>query len=708
MNKLLAHPHLLTTFVPVEELRFIDQHFLHTLVSQVGQNERYSSGKTSHTIHVWWARRPHLAMRLLVFASLCKYAGLKARNLLSQLSAQYRIPESLQNEVHEFFKQQYTNPPKVLDIFGGGGTIAFEAASLGFEASSVDINPLSTFIQKSYLELFQQGDKNLNIAQIKQSGLRILSALKEKSAEIYPLRTENGPIVYLWTYRRICSCGYECFLTKRPWIDKKNKNEVLAFNLFSGPDKQELRVVKLPRDKIKSYGKQFLRTSIHKNACPQCGRSIDLSIKDTRDEMIGVFYQNNPGKVFVQTKEPSLDLESTENQLLGDLGISYDTFGKITSWSGITNPTLYGIETYADFLNQRQRIVLLMLLQCLRDEYTVLNQTKPLMTKLVIAILSSLIDQLVDWNSRLSIWIAENMQIGRSFSGPGVAMYWDYAEIDPCMDGPANLYKKLDRIISGLKFIPKFLLEPKVFLDSAQNISFDDETFDAVITDPPYYDNLYYNILADFIYSWKRQILRPYFPNLFANTTTYDPNELVASKQLWGENSHSKYIEGMINVFDEVFRVLKSDGVFTFVYSHGSYLGWDAILYPFQCSGFVISSVQPLLIERKARPRGMNSQSVNICLSITAHKVNQPKPKFKPDVFTEQLQELVPSLFKEYNSLSWDTADIGLTLFANSMGLLMNYSRVEQLSIRLSILDEIVSTIQLCIPEFRLAKRTSL
>ncbi|MCR5372335.1 MAG: DUF1156 domain-containing protein [Solobacterium sp.] len=37
-----------------------------------GYNERYHRGETSHTIHVWWARRPHSAMRSLVFSSVCK------------------------------------------------------------------------------------------------------------------------------------------------------------------------------------------------------------------------------------------------------------------------------------------------------------------------------------------------------------------------------------------------------------------------------------------------------------------------------------------------------------------------------------------------------------------------------------------------------------------------------------------------------------
>ena len=56
--------------VPEKDERLIDTGMLHYESSVAGYNERYHRGETSHTIHVWWARRPHSAMRSLVFASL--------------------------------------------------------------------------------------------------------------------------------------------------------------------------------------------------------------------------------------------------------------------------------------------------------------------------------------------------------------------------------------------------------------------------------------------------------------------------------------------------------------------------------------------------------------------------------------------------------------------------------------------------------------
>jgi len=104
-----------------------------------------------------------------------------------------------------------------------------------------------------------------------------------------------------------------------------------------------------------------------------------------------------------------------------------------------------------------------MLIESLIDEYNHLCKSKTSSeAKFVIGNLSSFIDQLVDWNCRLSMWISQNEQVGRAFCGPGVPMLWDYVETDPVMNGPANLWKKLDRIVEGIGSIPQFLSPLKV------------------------------------------------------------------------------------------------------------------------------------------------------------------------------------------------------------------------------------------------------
>ena len=126
------------------EARLVDSGMLHYEASVAGYNERYLRGETSHTIHVWWARRPHSAMRSLVFASLSKDTSKNAASIMAALAMNNN--KEIQETARDIIKRGYNSSPKVLDMFGGGGTIPFEAKKLGADTYSIDANQLSVFI----------------------------------------------------------------------------------------------------------------------------------------------------------------------------------------------------------------------------------------------------------------------------------------------------------------------------------------------------------------------------------------------------------------------------------------------------------------------------------------------------------------------------------------------------------------------------------
>ena len=132
--------------VPEGQERLIDTGMLHFETSVAGYNERYHRGETSHTIHVWWARRPHSAMRSLVFSSLCREKSQQTLDIMANL-VMTCADESVES-ARAVIKNEYSETPKILDMFGGGGTIPFEAKRLGLDTYSIDSNQLSVFIQK--------------------------------------------------------------------------------------------------------------------------------------------------------------------------------------------------------------------------------------------------------------------------------------------------------------------------------------------------------------------------------------------------------------------------------------------------------------------------------------------------------------------------------------------------------------------------------
>ncbi|MDH5404116.1 MAG: hypothetical protein OEY49_16580, partial [Candidatus Heimdallarchaeota archaeon] len=441
--------------------------------------------------------------------------------------------------------------------------------------------------------------------------------------------------------------------------------------------------------------------------CPNCWSEINLDVNHFTDEILVEIKKERVGKSFsISDQNLPTNLNSIEQRLLGELSYLSEDFIDIPKWSGITNLTIYGLTEYINFLNQRQRIIVLLLLKSLHKEFELIKEEKgEPMAKVVIGLLSGLVDQLVDWNSRITMWISQNQQVGRSLSGPGIPMYWDYVEIDPLSTGPANLWDKLDRILNGAAQIPENQAIIEIHQGIAQELPFKSDFFDAVITDPPYYDNLNYSLLADFIYFWKRGLISQLLGRDI-NKTTRIHQELVASKNIHGSLAHEWFSNGFMKAIKEIERTIKPDGIFSLIYSHKTVMAWDALCFAYQNSNFYIYQVQPLGIERKARPRGMMAKAVNSCLVLIGKKQTQKKFPI-PENFIENLvidHNFVLSL----RNNGWDEFDIGLGLFGKCIQQLVQYTPYPVVENRINLITQIVNKINEIVPSFNLDTRTSI
>ena len=119
------------------------------------------------TIHLWWARRPLVACRAIVFATLVDdpsndlppSEAEKERQRLFDIMEQLLKWENSNNETvleaarREIVKSTKGNPPPVLDPMCGGGPIPLEAQRLGLEVYASDLNPIAVLITKALIEI---------------------------------------------------------------------------------------------------------------------------------------------------------------------------------------------------------------------------------------------------------------------------------------------------------------------------------------------------------------------------------------------------------------------------------------------------------------------------------------------------------------------------------------------------------------------------
>jgi putative DNA methylase len=708
----------------LRDRRLIDVGAMGLEASISGQAERYGRGKTSHTIHVWWARRPHGAMRALVFASLMPpNDGGEEAGVMRDLAFASSSEAEVIKDAQRLLRSRYRGAPKVLDVFGGGGTIPYEAALLGAHACSLDYNPLSVFIQKSNLEFAQEALVSLKLTEladiVKDAGTRILERLRMRTEDLFPLRDSQsgkGVFAYFWTYSSRCGeCGSSFLLMKRPWLSRKAGRQT-ALVVSNAERRQSVAIKNVLHDDSALLAAQSVWTGRNGTVCcPNCGRQRkNISIKDCRDELGAIGDLLKKGKAFhspAGTAVPSAQyMEDREKKLLHALGLHLPQ-SRLPKWSGIVNPPLYGINTHADFLNSRQRLVLLELIGALNEEHACLRQKySGSVVRYVISTLSSLIDQLVDWNCRLSMWISQNEQVGRAFCGPGVPMLWDYVETDPVLRGPANLWDKIERIVAAVGATPVFAERPTVSHGSAQKLPFEAEVFDAVITDPPYYDNLYYNVLADFFYVWKRPVLDAVCPELFKEPQCAEQSELVASQFRHGNHpaAHQWYCIQLTECLREVSRVLKSDGILSFVFAHSSLSAWAAIVQAFRHAGLVLTNAEPLSVERRQRPRAMTSEVVNTCIVLVARKSGRSNDIVDMATLIASVELRARTMAPRLQAYGWRSCDIGMAIFAHGVTVLANAPRVSDAHSDLDALQRLGEAVQTIIPDFKLQARESL
>jgi adenine-specific DNA methylase len=135
---------------------------------------------------------------------------------------------------------------------------------------------------------------------------------------------------------------------------------------------------------------------------------------------------------------------------------------------------------------------------------------------------------------------------------------------------------------------------------------------DAVITDPPFFDNVHYSELADFFHVWQRH-LRAESP-ISETSTTRSDREVQAQD---GEVFASR----LSAVWRECHRVLKDDGLLVFSYHHSRAEGWRCVLGSLTEAGFVVVRTHPIKAEMSgATPKAQAREPIDLDILIVCRK----------------------------------------------------------------------------------------
>ena len=300
---------------------------------------------------------------------------------------------------------------------------------------------------------------------------------------------------------------------------------------------------------------------------------------------------------------------------------------KFPEISNDDRPIQYGMPLWRDLFSPRQLLCHGTSVEVFRELLDAdrangeLNEVR----KAAYGYLALALDKLRDYNSRMTRWHVGRQVMVNTFDRHDFSFKWSYAEMAPlivglgydwairqtakCIDELVALVRPASNSPAGPLFDMADAVEytpPPITITCKPGDSLDhikDGSIDAVVMDPPYYDNVMYAELSDFFYVWLKRTAGHVFPELFRSHLTDKDNEAVANVARFKGRKGAKalagrdYQERMASIFAECRRVLKPDGIMTLMFTHKATGAWDALSKGLMEAGFVITASWPINTE---------------------------------------------------------------------------------------------------------------
>lgn len=692
--------------------RFIEESFPVKEVGIKAAKEKTRRHGSISTLHIWWSRKPLASSRATTYAALVpapeNVDELNARrNFIINLSEWENSNNEnyLQKAREDILEANGGKPPKVLDPFGGGGSIPLEALRLGCETYTGDLNPVAVLLQKATLEYPQKYGKsvkkeddnpffepktvNILSEDVKKWADWVLEESRKEIGKFYP-KDSNGeiPVGYYFMRTIPCqnpSCKAHIPLTTNWWVVNKAKKKIAIY-----PEIQNKTI----KFKIVGTGYENIPNGFDPKkgslaravaVCPVCGSVVEAETTrrlfqegKASEKMVAVI-STKPGesgkKYRIATEKDEKVFEKASEYMRKKHQKLYEEWGidpipdepivRVPVSFGVINVWVYGMNTWGDLFNERQKLALIIFMDKVKQVQNEIFKTvedkeyaKALGTYLAI-----ILNRLVDKNARLVVYDSGWEKVSHVFGRQALGMVWDYVEINPFTSiGWPNMRNWVLEVIEKNSFEA---MNININGFSATDLPYTNNYFDAVVTDPPYYDNVPYSYLSDFFYVWFKRSIGDLYPELFSTSLTPKKNELVAYSTNEGgaEGGKRRFEEMLSKAFREIYRVLKPNGLAVIVYAHKTTQGWETLINSLLDSGLVMTAAWPINTEMKVRLRSMNSATLASSIYIVARKMDRCGIGF----YNEVREELKNHLNKKLERL-WEEGIGGGDFFISAIG----------------------------------------
>ena len=703
------------------------------VVSRTSASEKVG-GRIGHpaSLHLWWARRPLAASRAAVYATLVPAEG-RHRSPAEEAAffdslCRWGGPDTAIHKAREEVLAAYGGePPKVVDLFAGGGAIPLEAARLGCEVTSNELNPVAHLIERMMLE-YPQAHPGL-ADDVRRWGKVWVDRAWAQLADLYPPIADGGdgeddlfgvggaarmPLAYLWTRTVRCPNPalpeHRVDLVRQTWLGKK-KGRTVALKPIVDRDALTVRYEVVEAATPAGLGFDPGSGSARgQTACRLCGATVTAAY--VRSEAQGgrvdvapmAAVMVNPsgrGREYVTPEHYLVPNSDACEKRLQSLAVAPpdEIIGPTGNAGQATGKTfLYGLTYFRDLFTPRQLLAMCTFAAGVRTTYDAMlaDGMAEDRAAAVATALGLVTDKVADRLSTLCRLDVSNEGGTNTFARQALSMVWDFWEANPFGGASGDVRKYLNETADLIETLA--VGQPaRCVRGSATSLPLIDESQDAVITDPPYYDNISYADLSDFFYVWLKRSVGFLYPEHLGGHLTPKRNEAVVSPyRHHGHKDEARafYEQMMADSFAEAHRVLRPGAPLVCIYAHKTTLGWATLVDALRTAGFTITEAWPLDTEMPERAVGQGTASLASSIFLVARKrLDGVGVGDEGDVMPE-LDGIISERLERLQQLGVSGSDLVIATVGAGLRALTRYERVEQDNGELLPAERFLATVQ--------------
>lgn len=505
----------------------------------------------------------------------------------------------------------------------------------------------------------------LELVPLNAAGEADVAALNREFTQEYlenpkkPRWVAKPTVAYLWARTVACkNCRATIPLLKTRWLCKKH-NKRVVLEMAPKADgtgvefsiNQDAKVVGQNAAARREHDKRLGAGTMSRSGakCPCCGAIMtmeDVRLEGRADRLAevltAVVVDGSGGKEYRRptSAELSASLVSAESIRSVFEKVPFGVPSEPTPKGGVGASRAfsvdgYGLNEWQKLFTPRQLVFLGTIVRVVRTipEYAARLSLEGPWAVALRDYMVCVQGKALDYGNVGCSWYTQNEQITHLFNRFALPIKWDFAESAPYGGASGSWLSMLNSVAKSIDTavnLPRVLPKPSIVIGSA--ISADVGTFDAIITDPPYYDAIPYSDAMDFFYVWIRRATASTsaeYDKAFASELgpkwkpeTGDGELIDDASRFGGDSRASKrtYEDGMARAFQNCACSLTEDGRLVIVFAHKHPDAWETLVAAIIRAGFVVDGSWPIQTEMSNRTRALASAALSSSVWLVCRK----------------------------------------------------------------------------------------